>query len=178
MLSIKGSSQRSSIAPLQSTPGKPITSNASTIPCDNACRVSCVRPSRSPSDWRITSVPSSTSFVTTIWRKQEHYLCSTTGFGALRAVGTQITGAGGRGGATRPALVRTSRTPQSRTRVAAGAAWVPLLLLPAHGRRQRGRLRIAAAGRTHTARAGSYGPEYWPTLRYSCYTRPRQGLRP
>src|SRR2546428_13199356 len=66
------------IAPSRRKPGRPITLSVSIIRYGNASLVWCVRPSRSPKHSRITSGLSSISFVTTILREEEHYLCSPT----------------------------------------------------------------------------------------------------
>ena len=80
MTRILGSSRQNVTRRSRSKHGKPITSNASTIPCGNVLPVWCARPSRSPKSWRLTSARLSISFATTISRglQPQHYLCSTT----------------------------------------------------------------------------------------------------
>src|SRR5262249_18165351 len=78
MTCTKVSSRRSVTKPSRSKHAKPTTSSASTTRCGNASHASSATPYPSPRRWRTTSVPSSSLFATTTWRKRQHYLCSTT----------------------------------------------------------------------------------------------------
>src|SRR5262249_28397850 len=78
MKCIRASSQLSVTKPSRNKHAKPTTSSASTTRCGNAFHVSSAPHYPSPRRWRTTSVPSSSLFATTTWRKRQHYLCSTT----------------------------------------------------------------------------------------------------